>query len=1283
MRSFGRILGICCAMAMGVSGVAAADVADRDQVETTRADHGAKVFLGPSPSTGPKAEAKGVAPGANVLLEPSPSAPGPKTGAADVQAGAKLAPVAHKAASKLGPKTGSADAQAVAKPSPVALKSADAQDAAKSAPVASETAIEPGPKTGAADTQDVVKPTPVALKSAVEPGLETGAADVQDEVKPAPADLDAASEPLQKTGPSTPVDVEKISDKATYAVYDCWWTEPVDQDGDGYTRSRKLNIDADTDLASASVYVKVWYRLVGASTWTLDYQTAPYTITGNSSSDAIWIAIGTVPEYSNGTYQFAVELFTAAGTFVASRSYSVDTDLQSQKFETPAQDTLPPGPPSLSSPANGATVSATSVTFSWTVPSGSPTKYNLQVSTSSTFATTVWDGEPTSSSHTLTGFPNDGTVYHWRVRAWNAGGWGSWSVVRNFTNGTVSYSLYDCWWTESVDLDGDGYTRERKLNIDADTTLSSASVYVKIWYRLVGASTWNLDWQTSAFTINGNSSSDAIWVRIGQAPEYPHGTYQFKVELFTAAGVLVATRDYNADTDLQSQKFETAAQDTVPPGAPSLSSPANGATVGGTSVAFSWTTPSGSPTKYNLQVSTSSTFATTVWNGEPTSSPHTLTGFANDGTVYYWRVRAWNAGGWGVWSVVRNFTGGNPYSIWDCWWTEPVDLDGDGYTQERKLNIDADTTLSSASVYVKVWYRLVGSSTWNLDWQTAAFTINGNSSADAIWVRIGQSPQYPYGTYQFKVELFTAAGILVATRDYNADTDLQNQKFETPAQDLPVVTVTATDAVAGEPGTGQGTGTFTFTRTGPTTSALTVNFSVGGTATSGTDYQSLGTSVVIPAGSASATKTVTVIDDSLIEGDETVIVTVTSGTGYTVGSPSSATVTIKDDDSSPSGEAVRSISGTTVTIVVTPAPGTSAWGVEELLPTGLTPSNISAPNGNWNSSTRKITWYGTGASTVTLSYTVACDTPGATYNVSGIVNFDGGANQTVTGPTTIVCGGTHPADLNNDWRIEMSEAIGFAARWQQGLEEMSYAIKALSLWQNGECYHRESGAAEPGCWVPDNLSMGVAAAGQEKAEVAVAVAVRTVMDGAVTGTVSIAVEPPAGTGAWGWEEQVPAGLTPVDITGPNGSWNARTRSITWYSTGDEAATLGYAVTGPSVPYTMAGKVNFDGGTDEPAMGHTQLTIGPPSAFAGALDGGANRRYLDWFGWYNDEHWPWILDYASGCRLWVVDNGPENVWLWNDDQQTWTWTRTDWYPQGLVFRGDQALEQSEHSLGNLD
>jgi Ca2+-binding RTX toxin-like protein len=104
---------------------------------------------------------------------------------------------------------------------------------------------------------------------------------------------------------------------------------------------------------------------------------------------------------------------------------------------------------------------------------------------------------------------------------------------------------------------------------------------------------------------------------------------------------------------------------------------------------------------------------------------------------------------------------------------------------------------------------------------------------------------------------------------------------------------------------------YTFTRVGLTASPLTVNFSVGGTAIfapPGGDYTQTGAdtfnnagsgTVTFLAGSSTATVTVDPFGDADQEPNETVILTVTAGTGYTVGTPNSATGTITNDDNSP------------------------------------------------------------------------------------------------------------------------------------------------------------------------------------------------------------------------------------------------------------------------------------------------------------------------------------------------------------------------------------------------
>ncbi len=115
--------------------------------------------------------------------------------------------------------------------------------------------------------------------------------------------------------------------------------------------------------------------------------------------------------------------------------------------------------------------------------------------------------------------------------------------------------------------------------------------------------------------------------------------------------------------------------------------------------------------------------------------------------------------------------------------------------------------------------------------------------------------------------------------------------------DRPFVSIVATDAEATE--VGPTTATFTLSRTGSTDEPLTIQYTVGGTATPGSDYTALPDSATIPAGSATATLVVTAIDDTLIELDETVIVTLSVDPAYIVGTPSSATVTIISDESPP------------------------------------------------------------------------------------------------------------------------------------------------------------------------------------------------------------------------------------------------------------------------------------------------------------------------------------------------------------------------------------------------
>ncbi|WP_254064201.1 Calx-beta domain-containing protein, partial [Microcystis aeruginosa] len=118
--------------------------------------------------------------------------------------------------------------------------------------------------------------------------------------------------------------------------------------------------------------------------------------------------------------------------------------------------------------------------------------------------------------------------------------------------------------------------------------------------------------------------------------------------------------------------------------------------------------------------------------------------------------------------------------------------------------------------------------------------------------------------------------------------------------DLPMVSLAVSPARVIEDGTTNLI--YTFTRNGVISNPLTVNYTVGGTATFNTDYTQSGAAsftsttgtVTFAANATTATVTVDPTTDTTAESNETVILTLASGTGYTVGTTTPVTGTIFD-----------------------------------------------------------------------------------------------------------------------------------------------------------------------------------------------------------------------------------------------------------------------------------------------------------------------------------------------------------------------------------------------------
>lgn len=112
--------------------------------------------------------------------------------------------------------------------------------------------------------------------------------------------------------------------------------------------------------------------------------------------------------------------------------------------------------------------------------------------------------------------------------------------------------------------------------------------------------------------------------------------------------------------------------------------------------------------------------------------------------------------------------------------------------------------------------------------------------------------------------------------------------------DVPTATISVSPSNVAEDGAPNLV--YTVTLNQMSFSALSVGYTIGGTATNGTDYATIASPLVIPAGSRIGTITVNPTADATIESNETVTLTLNAGAGYTVGVPNSATGTILNDD---------------------------------------------------------------------------------------------------------------------------------------------------------------------------------------------------------------------------------------------------------------------------------------------------------------------------------------------------------------------------------------------------
>ena len=196
------------------------------------------------------------------------------------------------------------------------------------------------------------------------------------------------------------------------------------------------------------------------------------------------------------------------------------------------------------------------------------------------------------------------------------------------------------------------------------------------------------------------------------------------------------------------------------------------------------------------------------------------------------------------------------------------------------FRVTCSGTLASA---ITVPYTLGGVAINGVDYQSllGSVTLPAGTISSDIVVKPIWSNSPGTGPLDVTVQLGTGGGFILGANTFGSGL-IARVPWD-------VVAVAVPQPIASESGT---TALYRITRTGDTTLPIIVNYIMGGTAVNGVNYQPLSGQALIGSGSTSADVVLTPINANVRTLSNTAILTVVSGTYYTVGVPASGTATI-------------------------------------------------------------------------------------------------------------------------------------------------------------------------------------------------------------------------------------------------------------------------------------------------------------------------------------------------------------------------------------------------------
>ena len=287
---------------------------------------------------------------------------------------------------------------------------------------------------------------------------------------------------------------------------------------------------------------------------------------------------------------------------------------------------------------------------------------------------------------------------------------------------------------------------------------------------------------------------------------------------------------------------------------------------------------------------------------------------------------------------------------------------------------------------------------------------------------------------------------------------------------------------------------------------------------------------------------------------------------------------------------VRSITGSgqyrpAVAIAANPGAGVECYTVTEVLPSGLSPSDIGQ-NGVWNPVNNTIKWGPFFAGARVLTYRVSG--PTATYQLRGTGSFDGYPTP-VTGDMAVMVdlstmpqvapvtfspepGGVFPADVTINC-VTAGAIIHYTVDGTQPDETSPVYTGPIRL----PTVTLLSARAFADWMLPGVVTRVLYGNEARPGGTNATMLVRTISgDGNDRRNVSLNVQPVSNVLCYAVSEVLPAGVVPVHISG-GGSYSPRSQTIRWGPFLDsQSRRLTYAVSGPDGQYAVAGSLSFNG-----------------------------------------------------------------------------------------------------------